>query len=441
MYFAIVTVFSSLVLFFYFFALRNTVFGVSLKSGNFTGSFHLLQLLVYTLPAVLALNYYPIDMFWVAFKVQGDSVGWISLVLLSSYLLFLVALKLISNLSPRIFYFERPQITNKQAAHYRRFVWASVLLLLLLVSLAWIILGVRNSFELAFLDDVGLSAQRYARSQGAVTSLIKYTCIILPKFLIAIVASRAFLGRHGQKAILILLMTYFSSWAGNKGPIIELFIIYFLVWATASGRSFRLVDALRLVALAGLILLLLFFLVSVQYEGINNSSLFFGYFLQRTFVAQSIGFYEQFNLHIQSLEYFWHGVPFADLFLDFPVFQKDLMLYSEDRYDPSNIGIKNTFFVAEAYGMGGAWFIVPAIFIYALNYCLSYTFIVMLLNRMVAKNREMNKLIAAAGFFSFVNVTGGFSDLMLFKVTIMMTILMAPFIAAGVVSRLNIRRL
>lgn len=440
MYLELVILLCGVLLAFYLTALRKTVFGISLKDGNLFGLFHLIQLSVYTLPAILALNYYPIETFWVAFKVQQHTVGWISLILLGSYFLYLFALKFISSTSRRYFTFERPHLTGRQPEIYRRFVWASVLILLVLVTLASVVLGAENSFAKTLIDGENLSAQRFSQGGGALTSLVKFTCILMPKFLIAVIASGAFAGRGGQKLFLVAALLYFSGWSGNKAPIIELFIIYFLVSSTVSGRSFSLADVLKLFALIALLLCLIFFLVSVQYKDLDNSELFFNYFLQRTFVAQTIGFYEQFNLHLQSHAYALHGVPFASFFSDFPVFHKDLMLYSEDRFDLSAIGIKNTFFVAEAYGMGGAWFIIPSIFIYAVNYTLTFVIIVVFLNQMLVKNTSMNKIIAAGGYFSFVNVTGGFSDLMLFKILIMIMIILIPFVAASFLSRLKISK-
>ena len=70
-------------------------------------------------------------------------------------------------------------------------------------------------------------------------------------------------------------------------------------------------------------------------------------------------------------------------------------MISEDRTDASTIGIKNTYFIAEAYAMGGWAFIFPAVIIYALNFSMIYIFIVKLLDRIVVRNLEFNKNIVS----------------------------------------------
>ncbi|HHU93949.1 MAG TPA: hypothetical protein GXX62_02520 [Alcaligenaceae bacterium] len=159
------------------------------------------------------------------------------------------------------------------------------------------------------------------------------------------------------------------------------------------------------------------------------------YFYQRVFVAQMIGVYEQFSLDIRNHLYFLHGIPFSSFFFDYPVFQKDLMMMSEDRIDPSSIGIKNTYFVAEAYAMGGWFFILPALFVYSINFSLSYLLILVFLDKFLVCNSPFNKIIVSVFLFSYLGVTGGFSDLMLFKILIMLLGLLSPVFLIAYLSR------
>lgn len=64
------------------------------------------------------------------------------------------------------------------------------------------------------------------------------------------------------------------------------------------------------------------------------------------------GTYETFSIQLHSTSFGWHAIPFANLFVDYPVFSKELMLLSEGgAYDST--GVKNSLFIAEAFGMGG----------------------------------------------------------------------------------------
>jgi hypothetical protein len=138
--------------------------------------------------------------------------------------------------------------------------------------------------------------------------------------------------------------------------------------------------------------------------------------------------------------YIFHAIPFANFFIEAPIFHKDLMMITEDRSDPSSIGIKNTYFIAEAYAMGGWGLLWFSVVIYAVNLLISYIFFVYILNKFIVNNLDFNKLIVAVFLFSFINITGGFSDLMFLKTTIMLFILLSPILALTFLYRILIKR-
>ena len=113
------------------------------------------------------------------------------------------------------------------------------------------------------------------------------------------------------------------------------------------------------------------------------------------------------------------------------------MMISEDRIDPSNIGIKNTYFIAEAYAMFGSWFIFPSVIIYSINFALGYIILVKLLNRVVTRRLELNKKIVSVFLFTYISVTGGCSELLIMKSIIMIVLLMMPILLMPKIFRFN----
>tara|TARA_A100001015_G_C14669875_1_gene586400 strand:- start:68 stop:631 length:564 start_codon:yes stop_codon:yes gene_type:complete len=155
------------------------------------------------------------------------------------------------------------------------------------------------------------------------------------------------------------------------------------------------------------------------------------------FVAQLIGVYEQFSLNIRDVNYVFHSVPFLSFFMDYSIFSKDLLLISEDRTNPLSIGVKNSFFIAESYAIGGWLFILPSIVIYSVNYMVSYLVMLFLLNRSLGNNLDFNKFVAAMFIFSYFSVTGSFSDMFLFKLVIMTSLFLSPILLVGWISSKN----
>ncbi|WP_412486423.1 hypothetical protein [Shewanella chilikensis] len=435
--------FISLILFFilafYLKFMKNTVFGMSLQKGHYPGFFFFYEFIVFIVPSSVLLNIYPIEDFWVAFKVKQEMVFSTTLIILLSYSLMVFILFLIARAAPKYFRYEKPVLSSSDINTYQKFVVFSVVFSLLLIVVAWLFFGTGHSFIKSFSLGQSISQARLELTDSALTKFLKYYFIIISPLLAAIIASPVFKDNRWSRMLLLFSVILMASWGGSKGPLLSLFIIYFITSATFSNYKLRAKSFFIGVALLFLLMFLVYQVVLLQYPHLKDVTLFLDYFLQRVFVAQMIGIYEQFSLNIHNTLYFLHGIPFASFFIDFPVFQKDLMMISEDRVDPSTIGIKNTYFVAEAYAMGGWFFILPAVFIYAINFALSYLMVLFVFNKFLVRNLSFNKVIVAIFLFSYLGVTGGFSDILLFKVMIMLFILMSPVFLIGYFSRFKIK--
>jgi len=241
-------------------------------------------------------------------------------------------------------------------------------------------------------------------------------------------ASPAYKNYKFERYFSIIMVLFIASWGGSKGPILKSFIVYAISYATFNNVKINIGALFKFSIFTLGLLFIVYKVVLLQYPHLKDLSAFLDYLSQRVFVAQMIGTYEEFNIKLSSFSYIWHGVPFASSFVDYPVFQKDLMMISEDRIDPNSIGIKNTFFIAEAYAMGG-WFLLLLSPIWeAINLSFTYIWMVFIINNLALKNLEYTKMIVAIALFSYISITGGFSDLMFFKIIVLITILIIPFL-------------
>ncbi|WP_298769017.1 hypothetical protein [uncultured Shewanella sp.] len=418
----------------YYYLLKGTVLGIMPNRGGYPGFFIFYQLVMYIVPSSLLLNYYNISSFWVAFKVQQDSVFWISVLVICSILLFYLSIALFTRFLPKYFMFS--QIENiKNEKDILIFNRLCILVCLSTIFYLWFVLGVSHSFSLAIYSDESLSSLRYSLSGNTETKIAKHLFIFIIPILTCILASPIYNRRKLERLMSFCLIFFIASWGGSKAPLLSVFLIYIISFATFNRLKVSFSLVIKLVLFVFFILFVMYKVVMIQYGYLENISLFFDYFVQRTFVAQMIGVYEQFNIWLYDVNYIFHGIPFASYFFDYPQYHKDLMMISENRVDPDSIGIKNTFFIAEAFGMGGWALLILSPVITGLNFCLTYVWLVFLLNHFAFNNLEFTKIIVAISLFSYIGVTGGFSDLMLFKITIMITILISPFILTIVAYR------
>ncbi len=421
-----IIIFSLLLWLTYYRLLRNTVFGVNFARGNYTGFFVFFDLTIHIIPSIILLNTIPIERFWVAFNVKQNSIFWISCLILATVLVFYLTLYLLTRFDKKHYYFS-PLFTSNNII-IRRFTRISIIICFCQIIIAWMLYDFNHSFTQSIISGANVSAYRLEIAANKSLKAMKHLFIFIAPFLTTIIASPVYEQKKVERYILLFSILFIASWGGSKGPLATIFIVYFISIITFKQVNLKVSLIAKTFLFVIVLLFLVYRIVLFQYPHLKESSLFFDYFSQRVFVAQIIGVYEQFNLLIRDSNYFWHGVPFASFFIDFPVFHKDLMLISENRLDPSGIGIKNTLFIAEAYGMGGLSLLILSPVWMAITFLLNYRWMLFLTNKFIFNNIEYAKRIVPLSIFSYVSVTGGFSDLMLFKITIMMTILITPFL-------------
>lgn len=219
-----------------------------------------------------------------------------------------------------------------------------------------------------------------------------------------------------RSAIIFTIGLLICSAGGAKGPIVQYFmlIVMSLIYFRRPKLNFIKTSVYSSLYLL-IISFIIFYIVSIQFSDINFSG-FIKYLFERIGVGQMSGTYETLSTEFYVKDSWWHMVPFADEFVDYPVFSKELMIYSEgvDYYDS---GVKNSFFIAEAYGMGGEKLLFVSPFIMAFAYILKMALIYKVLSLLYGSS--VCKVFTIPLTFLSTSITGDLSSMVFQKGTIL----------------------
>lgn len=421
---------SPLLILAYFILFKSSIFGFSLKRGNYLGFFILYTLVIHIIPAVILLNLFPIKFFYVAYKVQQSSIYWISMMILLSVFLLYFSLffwkKVIGGCN--FTYDISCKIVNER--RIRLFVLISLVCCIILMIIAWSSFHIKHAFLSAIFENQSVSIFRTRiRNADYIIRQISNLFIFITPFLTAIVASPIYRNVVMKRMLAMTVVILVASWSGNKSSILSVFIVFLLSYVAFENIKMSCLSCKNIVIFVVILLSLLGFtylVVSLQYH--LSIIAFFKFLVQRVFVGEIIGVYSEFNLWIHDPAYILHAIPFMNFFTQVPNFQKELMLISENIVDSGSIGIKNTLFIAEAYAIGGWLLLIISPIIWAFSFILSYRWIFFVYNKFLFRNKGFSKIVTAISMFSYVQPVGGLSDLLFFKITIMMILYMFPFL-------------
>jgi hypothetical protein len=223
-----------------------------------------------------------------------------------------------------------------------------------------------------------------------------------------------------------LIAVVIAAARGDKAPV----IITVLVWSMARWLAGRPVQWRRLALYALYASVggtgLLFTGIALQDPGAAED--FFWYLLSRAGVGQMAGLFEAIALfgsgEMVHVEYLWHAIPGASVFINYVDFQKDLMMRVE-RYQFNEIGFKNTFFVAEAWAMGGPILAGVSPVWVGISYGAGLLLWVRLWRLMLGERMAME--LSPGLYILHHSLTGGFFQFPFFKSLILMVIFFAAF--------------
>lgn len=221
---------------------------------------------------------------------------------------------------------------------------------------------------------------------------------------------------HGRKFKLLMiygvLVFFLASARGDKAPMIQFIVLAALSFFALRGLTISLNTIIRtLFIFVPSIYFALYFLVSLQSVDLTIES-FNVYLFNRLGVGQMAGVFE--TLSIQSLDgdYFWHIVPFASFFVDYIPYDKALMMATEG-FEYNEMGVKNSFFISEAYGIGGYALVFFSPFVVAFSFILGVYLLNLFLK--IFFSPSIAAIFVLPLHISTSAFTGGFSSFPLFK--------------------------
>lgn len=438
----LVFIFVFLILLLYSCLFKNTVFDFSIKRRNYLGFFFIYEYLIYIAPCAILLHVNSIDNFWVAFKVDQSKVTNVTFLVLFSYIYVLFFIYLFQKLHSNSFVVNKNKIKLDLFSiyKYKKFTEALVAFGALLILYVYITTGVSHSFYTSVVDNSSIAITRYDLAEIKGLGYVKNYLIVSSYLATCILASPVYSRFKVSKVLMLILVAVGCTYFGSKGPLLTMILIYFVSYVSYSRT---IIESKHIII--GFLFVLVFLsivyrVVLFQYSDLSNFEDFWNYFYQRVFVAQMIGVYEQFSLNIINFDYIYNSIPFASNFHEVSNFHKDLMMISEDRIDPLSIGIKNSYFLAEAYAIFGVSALFFAPIIYSVNYCISYLLLLKVFNLFVCRNSEFNKYSCSIFLFSYLNITGGFSEVLFLKLIVMVIIMLVPVLLLHCIRFSTLRR-
>jgi hypothetical protein len=409
-------------------ALRYTPFEISFRRGNFTGLFIYREIFMLIAPGVVMLNYFGTHRFSGLANTTHDSIFPISIFIVSSLIVFIVVTGLVSRiLLVPLRKTARPSFVVSNPSDLddkiRKLTFSVVLLGVVVSIVAMVGFGARHAFLNVLFAPEGESVLRSIRGANRYATGMPTVFWSLMQFCYIIIASLLGTQSFDKKRILLLLFmavgVYIATFPGSKAPLLKFLIIFGISYV--SFHTIRLNVKFLFKALFSLAIFAaaLIFVVTSQFSDMDVVG-FFNYLLNRLGVGQIAGVYEQFNLQITNIDYIWHAVPFANFVMDYPTFHKDLMVISESVHDPTRTGVKNSLFISEAYGIGGAAMALLSPFIVGISYAVSFFCFWYAWRRFLLKNYVISMKICGLIFVSFLSLTGGFSEWLFLKAMIML---------------------
>lgn len=236
-----------------------------------------------------------------------------------------------------------------------------------------------------------------------------------------------------QSYLIFLIIGIFGlSWFGHKTSII-LSIMGFYFY-TIQNKKVNLFRALKIGAIMILMLLLLMY---IYYSVIENKDNFWSEFLNRLFIGQLHGYYQEFEFFDSDKEYWKSWLPFSSfIFNENYHYAVDLMMYTEGASDTNQM--KNTFLGAEAHrvlGLAGSLILMPALGYFVIK---SVEITIDFLAKFLGKNIKLPLFWA---FCSSLTITNGVYIYASFRFVYIFIVAMIPVIVVKcIIDFINIKK-
>ena len=400
---------------------KKTLLAFNLKNGSGWSLLIYRELIFIFLPLLL-VNYYSVSKFSdVLLYAKDVDVFWISIISVLSILFFLLTLVILGNiLLPNI------KLNEKKIAalniKIKIFAKSFVICGLTLLIFSMCFLNYHHALLESIINNSSLLQIRLDNKYNSnLPSQIQYL-ITLSYITISVYSGIVFSQNKYLKSILYLIISFFlATSAGDKAPAMFSIMIFFLSYSYVKGVNVSITKILFSIAIyLPSIYILLFYIVSLQISNLTIEE-FNIYLVERLGIGQMSGVFETFSIPEINGNFYLHTIPFAKFFFDYIPYDKALMMFTEG-YAFNEMGVKNSMFISEAYGMGGWIMLVLSPFIVGFSFVIGlkimFTYISIFFSKDVAIIYTLPLYISSS------SITGGFSSFPLFKGLIMNLILL-----------------
>ena len=363
----------------YVLGLRNTVFQFSFAGGKYSGFGYIKEIYFSILMGVFFVRYRGVEKLNFVMTDEG-STFYTSITIVNTVIIFIIALSIFSK---KLFRSELRVINNGRKytdAKELKSITISIdvcIALLLILNSALLISGQRHVFLYSIFSGYDLLELRLYESNAnnVIPQVVTYTryTVVLASIFFGLGMRLKLVGLR-KGVVLCALIIFSATYFGDKSPLISCLLVSFFSWR--HGTAMKISDLFRY----GALIIVMLALIYTQFDLQNINQDFDEYLLQRLGAGQIQGVYEQFALEISSSNYLINEVPISGRFFDAPSYSKDLMMNTFGYYlNESDVGVMNSYFIGEAYAVGGYLFVYTSPILAAFNisigaYLLTYFF-------------------------------------------------------------------
>jgi len=419
-----------------FFFTKGTFLELSLSKGKIWPIFLYRELALVFIPIILVqslgVKTFPLALFY----ATDDKTLFIGLFVIYAIFTFSLSLAVFSRIIPisKPLGLEAANIAGShQFTYTERFAAISTLtgLGLLLLSIAFY--GYSHALFTSILNGENLLLVRVANKHSELPSQISQ--IIRFSSWISAIHCGILIGTNRKaKAIFYFFSSFIlSSAGGGKAPIfMGLIIIASSICIIKRPRINLKLLSIYIPFGCAVIFFGAYYVVLLQSPSLNFHDYLF-YLVNRIGVGQMSGTYETYSIPRLSGDFYWHMIPFANLFIDYPVYDKQLMSFIENIFDN---GVKNSLFISEAFGIGGWTLAILSPIIVGFSYVAGSFFLQKAL--CLFFNEQVARLYFLPLYILSSSLTGGFSSFALFKGLILSILILGVYWILSPLLRLTI---
>lgn len=285
------------------------------------------------------------------YQMKGTSYSGVisnSVIFYSQFILLLFGLNL--GISKHHFYHDKINIEKISQTSLFSVILALIILLILILNHVSTI----PIFSFFFNENPAINRAIVGKELNGVYSILHTFTLTISWFIIYISAA---LKLAKKSWVLYLLIGIFGlSWFGHKSSIILALLGFYFY--TIKNKSITFSSIFKVLTI---IFFLLIILIIIYYNSIPDKSNLPSEFLNRLFIGQLHGFYQEFEYFESDVQYWKSWIPLSSFIFDEQIsYAKDLMEYTEGITETNQL--KNTFIGAETYhvlGLLGSLIIMP----------------------------------------------------------------------------------